>query len=53
MNMMYERYRYYCYEYSGQNIKTVLPETERWKYKGSVCHEYNKRNVGTSKKRIN
>ena len=53
MNIVYERYRLYCYEYSGQNMKTVLPETKRWKYKGIICCEYSKRNIGTSKKRMN
>ena len=53
MNIVHERHRQYYYEYSGQNIKTVLLETEQWEYKGSICHEYSKRNIGTSKKRIN
>ena len=53
VNIVHERYREYYYEYSGRNIKAVLPETERWKYKGSICHEYSKQNIGTSKKRIN
>ena len=51
MNTVYGRYKQYYYKYSGRNIKPVLPE--RWKYKGSICHEYSKRKIGTSKKRIN
>ena len=53
MNMVYKRYRCYCYECSRRNIKSVLPETKRCKYKGSICHEYSKGNIGKSKKRIN
>ena len=53
MNIVYERYKQYYYEYSGRNIKVVLPETKQWKYKGIIWHEYSKRNIGTSKKRIN
>ena len=41
------------YEYSWRNIKAILPETKRWKYKGIICHECSKRNIGTPKKRIN
>ena len=38
---------------ADDDVKAVLPETERRKYQGSICHEYSKRNIGTSKKRIN
>ena len=36
MNIVYEIWAEYCYEYSGRNIKAVLPEIECTKYKGST-----------------
>ena len=40
--------------YPTRNVKAIPLETEPTKYyKGSICHEHSKRNIGTTRTIIN
>ena len=54
MNTQGTEYRSTVMNYRTQNVKAVLLQTEPMKYyKGSICHEYSKRNIGTTKTMMN
>ena len=54
MNAVYGIYKYCHISTATQSVKAVLLKTEPMKYyKDSICHEYSKRNIGTTKTMIN